>query len=31
MSHLELLPHIRHLSGADKFQMMQFLRDKLAK
>jgi hypothetical protein len=31
MSHLDLLPHIRHLSGADNFQMMQFLRDKLAK
>ncbi|WP_445245876.1 hypothetical protein [Microcoleus sp. OTE_8_concoct_300] len=31
MSHLELLPHIRHLSGADKFQMMQFLRDELPK
>ena len=31
MSHIDLLPHIRNLSGADKFQMMQFFRNELAK
>ncbi len=31
MSNLEFLAQMRHLSGAEKFQLMQFLRDELPK